>query len=52
MAVTTRLSSVVFRRPILFIRAPVGIETIRNQKNTIVVHRLAKASESPKSALM
>ena len=49
---TARLRSVVFRLPILFIKAPVGMDTIRNQKNTIVVQRLAKASDRSKSALM
>ena len=33
-SVTTRLSSTVFLRPILFISIPVGTEKMRNQKKT------------------
>ena len=32
--------STVLRRPILFIRMPVGTEKIRNQKNTMVVDQV------------
>ena len=48
-AVTTRLMSTVFFRPILFISMPVGTEKIRNQKKTSEGKRFACASVSPRS---
>ena len=47
--VTTRLSSTVFFRPILFISIPVGTEKIRNQKKTREGKMLAAASLRPRS---
>ena len=49
-SVTRMDHSTVLRRPILFIRMPVGMEKIRNQKNTMVVNRLAVPSARPNSA--
>ena len=48
-AVTARLRSTVFLRPMRFMSIPVGTEKIRNQKNTSEGKRLACESVSPRS---
>ena len=48
--VMTRLSMTVLLRPIRFMSRPVGIEKIRNQKNTNDGKMLACESVKPKSA--
>ena len=51
-AVTAKLRSTVFLRPIRFISIPVGIERIRNQRKQDREIRLATLSSIPaKSAL-
>ena len=49
--VTTKESSTVFFRPILFISTPVGTEKIRNQKKTSDGMMLAMVLLSPRSSL-
>ena len=49
--VITKLSSTVFLRPIRFISIPVGMENIRNQKNTSDGIRLDVVSFNERSLL-